>query len=61
MRKDKTLYCDFYPYCALGAKCSKRLTVEIFNDALMNRNPIDRSNCFTQHPACFIEKIKNKG
>ncbi len=55
----KQLYCDFYPYCAKGEKCSKRLTVDVFNNAISKGKIINRSDCFADHPDCFIEKNNN--
>ncbi len=57
--EEKTLYCTFYPYCLLGIDCTKRLTVAIFNKALADNKPINRSDCFDQLPKCYIKKEIN--
>lgn len=58
---NKQLLCDFYPYCAKGNGCSKRLTVDIFNKAIAADKPIGRSDYFRANPLCFVEKVKHEG
>ena len=49
-------YCDFANLCHNGNGCEKALTIEVVIEAIRNKKPIGRKDCYTDHPSCFISK-----